>query len=137
MPDEREHDIVVLGATGFTGALTAEHLARHAPAGTRWAIAGRDRGRLERVRERLGVDVPLVIADTGDDGSVRAMVRATRVVATTVGPYTAHGEPVVAACAEAGTGYLDLTGEPEFMDRMYVRYHRLASETGARLLHAC
>jgi short subunit dehydrogenase-like uncharacterized protein len=137
MPDEREHDLLVLGATGFTGALTAEHLARHAPEGARWGLAGRSRAKLEQVRDRLGVDVPLVIADTGDAASMRAMAESTRVVITTVGPYITYGEPVVAACAEAGTGYLDLTGEPEFMDTMYVRHHRRATETGARIMHAC
>jgi short subunit dehydrogenase-like uncharacterized protein len=137
MADEREHDIVVLGATGFTGALTAEHLAKHAPTGTRFALAGRNRGKLEAVRERLGADIPLVIADTTDAASLRALAESTKVVITTVGPYIEYGEPVVAACAEAGTGYLDLTGEPEFMDLMYVRHHRRATETGARLLHAC
>ncbi|MEA2296657.1 MAG: hypothetical protein QOE86_4296 [Solirubrobacteraceae bacterium] len=137
MPDEREHDIVVLGATGFTGELTAQHLARHAPQGTRFALAGRNRGKLEAVRERLGADVPLVSADTTDERSLRELAESTKVVITTVGPYITYGEPVVAACAEAGTGYLDLTGEPEFMDLMYVRHHRRATETGARLLHAC
>jgi short subunit dehydrogenase-like uncharacterized protein len=134
---EREHDVVVLGATGFTGALTAEHLARHAPDGTRWALAGRDRAKLEAARAGLGADVPLVHADTTDPASLRALAEATRVLITTVGPYTLHGEPVAAACAEAGTDYLDLTGEPEFMDRVYVRHHRRAVETGARLMHAC
>jgi short subunit dehydrogenase-like uncharacterized protein len=137
MPAEREHDIVVFGATGFTGALTAEHLVRHAPPGTRVALAGRNMDKLEGVRERLGAELPLLRADVTDRGSLRAVAEATRVVITTVGPYIEYGEPVVAACAEAGTAYLDLTGEPEFMDLMYVRHHRRAVETGARLLHAC
>jgi short subunit dehydrogenase-like uncharacterized protein len=137
MPPEREHDVVVLGATGFTGELTAQHLVRHAPQGARLAIAGRNRGKLEAVRERLGADLPLVICDTTDERSLRELAESTKVVITTVGPYTTYGEPVVAACAAAGTGYLDLTGEPEFMDLMYVRHHRQASETGARILHAC
>jgi short subunit dehydrogenase-like uncharacterized protein len=137
MADEREHDIVVLGATGFTGALTAQHLVAHAPEGARIGLAGRSRDKLERLRERLGADLPLVIADTTDARSLRALAEGTKVLMTTVGPYTTHGEPVVNACAEAGTGYLDLTGEPEFMDLTYVRHHRRATETGARLLHAC
>ena len=137
MADEREHDIVVLGATGFTGALTAEHLARHAPPGARWAIAGRTQGKLEAVRERLGADCGLVVADTSDPASLRSLAEGTRVLITTVGPYIELGEPVVAACAAAGTHYLDLTGEPEFMDLMYVRHHAEAVRTGARLLHAC
>jgi short subunit dehydrogenase-like uncharacterized protein len=137
MPAEREHDILVLGATGFTGALTAEHLAGHVPEGARWGLAGRNRARLEAVRERLGADVALVEADTTDERSMRAMAASAKVVITTVGPYTELGEPVVAACAAEGTGYLDLTGEPEFMDRMYVAHHATAVRTGARLLHAC
>jgi short subunit dehydrogenase-like uncharacterized protein len=137
MVAEREHDIVVLGATGFTGELTAKHLVEHAPDGARIALAGRNRGKLEAVRDRLEADLPLVVADTTDAASLRAMAEATKVVITTVGPYITYGEPVVAACADAGTGYLDLTGEPEFMDLMYVRHHRRAVETGARLLHAC
>jgi short subunit dehydrogenase-like uncharacterized protein len=132
-----EHDVVVFGATGYTGALTAEYLAANAPDGTRWALAGRNRGKLEALRERLGADVPLLHADVTDAGSVRAVAEATKVVITTVGPYINYGEPLVAACAEAGTAYVDLTGEPEFVDRMYVRHHARAAETGARIVHAC
>jgi short subunit dehydrogenase-like uncharacterized protein len=132
-----EHDVVVFGATGYTGALTAEYLAANAPDGTRWALAGRNRGKLEALRERLGADVPLLHADVTDAGSVRAVAEATKVVITTVGPYINYGEPRVAACADAGTAYVDLTGEPEFVDRMYLRYHARAAETGARIVHAC
>src|SRR5256714_555044 len=134
MPD---HDVVVFGATGYTGALTAEYLAANAPSETRWALAGRNREKLERLRERLGVDVPLLHGDVGDADSLRAVAEATKVVITTVGPYINYGEPLVAACAEAGTAYVDLTGEPEFVDRMYVRHHARAAETGARIVHAC
>ncbi len=133
---EREHDVVVFGATGFTGGLTAEYLA--AAAGTsRWAIAGRSRDKLERVRERLGGDVPLIVADISDPASMRAMAESTRVVITTVGPYIHYGEPVVAACAAAGTHYVDLTGEPEFVDLMWLRHHAQAERTGAKLVHSC
>src|SRR3954453_16702240 len=132
-----EHDVVVFGATGYTGALTAEYLAANAPDGTRWALAGRNQGKLEALRERLGVDVPLLHADVTDPGSVRAVADATKVVITTVGPYINYGEPLVAACAEAGTAYVDLTGEPEFVDRMYLRHHEQAAQTGARIVHAC
>jgi short subunit dehydrogenase-like uncharacterized protein len=140
---ERSYDIVILGATGFTGGLTAEYLARHAPDGCRWALAGRDRARLEAVRARLaGVDpslaaLPLLHAEAGDAASLAAVAESTRVVATTVGPYLEHGEPLVAACAAAGTDYVDLTGEPEFADRMYVAHHDRAVATGARIVHAC
>jgi short subunit dehydrogenase-like uncharacterized protein len=134
---EREHDIVLFGATGFTGALTAEYLAQHAPDGVRWALAGRNRAKLEALSERLGVDVPLVHADVNDEPSLRSVAESARVVITTVGPYVAYGEPLVAACAAAGTDYADLTGEPEFVDRMYCRYHAEATRTGARIVHAC
>ncbi|KUL48365.1 saccharopine dehydrogenase [Streptomyces sp. NRRL F-4489] len=139
----RDHDLVLYGATGFAGALTAEYLARHAPEGCRWALAGRDTAGLERLRKRLTAvnpacaDLPLLRADSTDPDSLRALAAATRVLATTVGPYLLHGEPLVAACAEAGTDYLDLTGEPEFVDRMYLRYDAAARASGARLVHAC
>jgi short subunit dehydrogenase-like uncharacterized protein len=142
MPD-RHYDIVLFGATGFTGALTAEYLARHAPATTRWALAGRNHDKLVRVRGRLAeinpacAELPLLAADIGDAGSVGAMAQSTGVVITTVGPYILYGEPLVAACAAAGTGYVDLTGEPEFVDRMWLRYHAQAQQTGARLVHSC
>ncbi len=99
---EREHDIVLFGATGFTGALTAEYLAHNAGDGVRWALAGRNRAKLEALSERLGVDVPLLHADVNDDASLRSVAEAARVVITTVGPYVSYGEPLVAACAAAG-----------------------------------
>jgi short subunit dehydrogenase-like uncharacterized protein len=133
---EREHDIVIFGATGFTGALTAEYLAGHAD-GLRWALAGRNRAKLEALAQRLGVDVPLLHADVTDERSLRTVAQSTRVIITTVGPYVAYGEPLVAACAAAGTDYVDLTGEPEFVDRMYVRHHAEAAKSGARIVHAC
>ena len=133
----REHDIVVFGCTGFTGALTAEYLAQNAPASTKWALAGRNMDKLERLRERLGVEVPLLKADVGDQRSLDEVAASTKVVATTVGPYIEYGEPLVRACAEQGTDYADLTGEPEFADRMYVQHHATAERSGARLVHAC
>jgi short subunit dehydrogenase-like uncharacterized protein len=143
MRDDRRYDLVLFGATGFTGGLTAEYLARHAPDGLRWALAGRDPGRLAAVRDRLAAidpklaELPLLTADVTDPASLRAVAESARVVASTVGPYIHHGEPLVAACASAGTDYLDITGEPEFVDLMYVRYHAEAARTGARLVHAC
>jgi short subunit dehydrogenase-like uncharacterized protein len=133
---ERDHDIVIFGATGFTGALTAEYLAGHAD-GLRWALAGRNRAKLEALSQRLGVDVPLLHADVTDERSLRSVAEGARVVITTVGPYISYGEPLVAACAAAGTDYVDLTGEPEFVDRMYVRHHAEAVKSGARIVHAC
>ncbi|MFE6779623.1 saccharopine dehydrogenase family protein [Streptomyces sp. NPDC057702] len=139
----RAYDLVLFGATGFTGALTASYLAAHAPAGLRWALAGRDPRRLAALRTELAaVDprlatLPLLTADVTDPASLRALADRTRVLASTVGPYLRYGEPLVAACAAAGTDYADLTGEPEFTDRMYLRHHERARATGARLVHAC
>jgi len=139
----REYALVLLGATGFTGGLTAEYLATHAPPDLRWALAGRNRGKLEAVRARLAgidaryADLPLLTADSGDADSLRALAESAGVVISTVGPYTVHGEPLVAACAAAGTDYVDLTGEPEFADRMYLAHHETARKSGARLVHAC
>jgi short subunit dehydrogenase-like uncharacterized protein len=139
----RSYDIVVFGATGFTGRLTAEYLARHAPADCRWALAGRSQEKLESVRSGLAeidaslADLPLLSADVTDADSLRAVAESARVVITTVGPYLQYGEPLVAACAAAGTDYVDLTGEPEFVDRMYLEHHDTAVSSGARIVHCC
>lgn len=139
----RPYDLVLFGATGFTGGLTAEYLARNGPADLRWALVGRSRDRLEAVRARLGEIDPelkaldLLVADANDAASLADVAAQARVVITTVGPYLHHGEALVAACAEAGTDYVDLTGEPEFVDRVYVAHHATAQRTGARLVHAC
>ncbi len=141
---DRPFDVALFGATGFTGGLTARYLAEHGPAGLRWALVGRHRGKLEAVRAGLdgirrdGLAAPeLIEADAGDRASLARLAEATRVLITTVGPYALHGEPLVAACASAGTDYVDLTGEPEFVDRMWLSYHELARESGARLVHCC
>ena len=134
---DRPFDIVLFGATGFTGGLTADYLAAHAPAGLRWAIAGRNADKLEAVRRRLGGDVEVLVADATDPAALADAARQARVVVTTIGPYLEHGGPLVAACAEAGTDYLDLTGEPEFVDRTFLAHHQTAVRTGARLVHAC
>ncbi|MFE4411402.1 saccharopine dehydrogenase family protein [Streptomyces sp. NPDC056821] len=136
---DRPYDVVLFGATGFVGALTAEYLAAHAPEGLRWAIAGRSEERLRELRERLpsGASVGVLRADAADPDSLRDLARQARVLATTVGPYAAVGEELVAACADSGTDYLDLCGEPEFVDLVYVRHDARARETGARLVHAC
>ena len=142
-PRDRDFDLVLFGATGFTGGLTAEYLARNAPAGLRWALAGRSPQKLEAVRDRLAeiapalADLELLHADSTDAASLADVAGRTGVVITTVGPYLTYGEPLVAACAEAGTDYVDLTGEPEFVDRMYTAHHVTAQRTGARIVHAC
>lgn len=138
-----DFDIVVFGATGFTGELTARYLATHAPDGLRWALAGRNRSKLENVRGRLAevdpalAELELLYADVTDAESLADVAGCTKVVITTVGPYLQHGEPLVAACAAAGTDYVDLTGEPEFVDRMWTAHHEEAVSSGARLVHAC
>ncbi len=138
-----DFDIVVFGATGFTGELTARYLATHAPDGLRWALAGRNRAKLEDVRSRLAevdpglAELGLLYADVTDADSLADVAGRTKVVITTVGPYLQHGEPLVAACAAAGTDYVDLTGEPEFVDRMWTAHHETAVASGARLVHAC
>ncbi|KOV11077.1 saccharopine dehydrogenase [Streptomyces sp. XY431] len=143
MAAARPYDLVLFGATGFTGRLTAEYLARAAPEGCRWALAGRDADRLAAVRAGLAAidprcaELPLLVADAGDREALRKVAASARVVVSTVGPYLRHGEPLVAACADSGTDYVDLTGEPEFVDRMYLRHHERAVATGARLVHAC
>jgi saccharopine dehydrogenase (NAD+, L-glutamate forming) len=130
------YDIVLFGATGFTGGLTAEYLRDHAPGNVSWAIAGRNREKLAALRERLG-GVPALTADVDDQRSLMALAESARVVVTTVGPYIHYGEGLARACAETGTDYLDLTGEPEFVDLVYLRYHGRARATGARLVHCC
>ncbi|MER6222842.1 saccharopine dehydrogenase NADP-binding domain-containing protein [Streptomyces sp900105755] len=136
---DRPYDLVLFGATGFVGELTAEYLAAHAPEGLRWALAARDERRLEALRERLpgGAAVGVLRADVAEPATVRALAEHARVVATTVGPYGRYGEELVAACADTGADYLDLCGEPEFVDLAYVRHDARARETGARLVHAC
>ncbi|MGM7446671.1 saccharopine dehydrogenase, partial [Actinospica acidiphila] len=136
---DRPYDIVLFGATGFAGTLTAEYLAAHAPEGLRWAVAGRSERKLEALRERLpgGEKVGVLRADVSEPATLRALAEQARVVATTVGPYVEYGEELVAACADTGADYADLTGEPEFVDLMYVRHDARARETGARLVHAC
>ncbi|MGQ4713750.1 saccharopine dehydrogenase family protein [Streptomyces anulatus] len=139
----RPLDVVLFGATGFVGTLTAEYLAAHAPAGLRWALAGRSRAKLEGLRERLTAiapgcaELPLLETDADDAEALAELAASTRVVATTVGPYIRYGEKLVAACAEAGTDYADLTGEAEFIDRTYLEHDARARETGARIVHAC
>jgi short subunit dehydrogenase-like uncharacterized protein len=143
MAAERQYDLALFGATGFTGGLTAEYLAANGPEGMRWALVGRNRAKLEAVAERLaalGGSAPapeLLEADAADRASLDRVAEATRVVVTTVGPYILYGEPLVAACAAAGTDYLDLTGEPEFVDRMWTLHHGAAEASGARLIHCC
>ena len=134
----RSLDLVLFGATGFTGRLVAERLATTLPAGTRWAIAGRNPEKLESVRRALGGTPPEIrLADVADGASVAALAGACRVLVTTVGPYVRHGWPVVEACARSGTHYLDITGEPAFVSRSIRELDAVARASGAALVHCC
>jgi short subunit dehydrogenase-like uncharacterized protein len=128
----REFELVVFGATGFTGRLVADYLAM-SPDKPRWAIAGRNRAKLEA----LGLDVPILVADALDGAALAEVARRTKVVCTTVGPYAQYGSDLVAACAEAGTHYCDLAGEVQWMRRMIDAHDKRARSTGARIVHTC
>ncbi len=137
---ERDHDLVIYGATGFVGELIAAYVAEHAPTGLRIGIAGRSRSKLEAVRSRLPAaarEWPLIEADSEDTGALTAMAESTRALFTTVGPYVKYGLPVVEACARAGTHYGDLTGEVSFVRDAIDRCDDLAKASGARIVHAC
>lgn len=135
----REFDVVLYGATGFVGKLTAEYLARSG-AHARIALAGRSPDRLRTVRDALGEtagDWAVLTADAAAPATLDEMAARTRVVVTTVGPYTRYGLPLVAACAAAGTDYADLTGEALFVRESIDLHHKQAADTGARIVHAC
>ena len=142
MSDQPQFDLVLLGATGFTGRLVAEYLLeRHGAEGQlKWALAGRSRDKLESVRAELGeaaAELPLLLADSHDRASLDALVAQTRAVCSTVGPYALHGSDLVAACAESGTDYCDLTGEVPWMRQMLDAHEEAAIASGARLVHCC
>jgi short subunit dehydrogenase-like uncharacterized protein len=134
-------DIVVYGATGFTGQLVAEYLAAQykGDANLKWAMAGRSKEKLASVRDAIGApaDTPLIVADASDPASLKAMVAQTKSVISTVGPYQLYGEELVAACAASGTDYLDLCGEPIWMRQMIDKYEAAAKSSGARIVFSC
>ncbi|QFG68277.1 saccharopine dehydrogenase family protein [Ornithinimicrobium pratense] len=131
-------DLTLFGATGFVGRLAARHLAAQAPPGLRVTLAGRSRERLEQVRWEEGrADWELQLADSSDQESLRELARSTRVVISTVGPYARHGMPLLEACAQEGTDYVDLTGEVLFVRDAIDRVHETAAATGARLVVSC
>lgn len=140
MRADAEFDIVVYGATGFTGRLVAEHLAKRYGVGgdVKWAMAGRSADKLAAVRDEIGApkDTPLIVADADDPASLKAMVERTKAVLTTVGPYQLYGSPLVAACVAAGTDCLDLSGEPNWMAQMIGEHHAAAQKSGARIVHS-
>src|SRR5438477_1658276 len=138
---KRDFDLIVYGATGYTGRLIAEYLATSyrgddAPA---WAIAGRSTDKLQKVRADIGApdDLPLVKADAAEPASLRSMCERAAVIITAVGPYQLHGPELVAACAATGTAYVDLCGEPAWMRRMIEAHHEEAKRTGARIVFSC
>ena len=141
MNPNAEFDLIVYGATGYTGRLVAEHLAAQYGVGgaVKWAMAGRSAAKLAEVRDLIGAPAatPLVVADADDPASVRAMVRRAKAIITTVGPYQLYGSDLVAACAQAGTDYLDLCGEPNWMRLVIDRHHEAAKASGARILLSC
>ena len=141
MKPSSKFDIVVYGATGFTGQLVAEYLAAHytGKGDPKWALAGRSLDKLASVRDAIGApaDTPLIVADAGDPASLKAMVDQTKSVISTVGPYQLYGSELVAACVATGTDYLDLCGEPLWMRQMIDAHQATAQSTGARIVFSC
>jgi len=141
MTKDRELGIVIYGATGYTGKLVAEYMNRQygVNGDVSWAIAGRSLAKLEAVREELGIgaDLPLVLADASDPASLTSMAERAKVVLTTVGPYQLYGSELVAACALAGTDYVDLCGEPTWMKQMITAHSDAAKVSGARIVFSC
>lgn len=137
----QEFDVIVYGATGFTGRLVAEYLLRAygGEGELRWAMAGRDREKLKAVAIELGTPLrfPLIEADARDAASLDALAHRGRVIISTVGPYQLYGEGLVAACARAGSDYVDLCGEPNWLAAMIAKYETLAKQSGARIVFSC
>ncbi|MEV0549772.1 saccharopine dehydrogenase NADP-binding domain-containing protein [Nocardia salmonicida] len=140
MPQHREFDLILFGATGFVGKLTAEYLLTAAPADAKIALAGRSADKLAATRDELGPAAAaweLVVADASDPASLAAMAERTKVVVTTVGPYLRYGMPLLGACAAAGTHYADLTGEPLFIHDAIEKYEQTAVDSGAKIVNSC
>ena len=141
MKSQSSFDIVVYGATGFTGRLIAEYLASRyrCDSTLKWAMAGRSADKLASVRDAIGApaDTALIHAEAGDLASLRAMIDQTKLVVSTVGPYQLYGSELVALCAESGTDYVDLCGEPVWMRQMIDAHQVTAQSTGARIVFSC
>ena len=140
--DAREFDVIIQGATGFTGTLVAEYLLKTYGVGKdlKWALAGRSAEKLEQVRDALGAeakDLEIIVADSFDDEALQSLASRTRVVLTTVGPYALYGSNLVTACVEAGTHYCDLAGEVQWIRKMVDEHHERAQQTGAKIVHCC
>ncbi len=136
-----EFDIIVYGATGYTGRLVAEYLAQRYGVGgqVKWAMAGRSAAKLVEVRDAMNAppETPLVVADADDPASLDAMVGRAKAIVTTVGPYQLYGDKLVAACVAAGVDYLDLCGEPNWMRKVIDAHEAAAKASGARIVHSC
>lgn len=137
---QREFELVLWGASGFTGRLVAEFLFANYANSLKWAIGGRSREKLESIAESIAGNknaLPIIVADSADESAMTAMVARTKVVCSTVGPYALYGTPLVKACAESGTHYCDLTGEVQWMHRVINEYQSVAEQSGARIVHTC
>ncbi len=137
---ERELDVIVYGAASFVGRLLTRYLVeRHGVDGElKWALAGRNQAKLDAVAQEFGAQaLPTIIADAADAKALHEMAARARVVVSTVGPYALYGSDLVAACAELGTDYCDLTGEPQWMRRMIDAHQSQAEQSGARIVHNC
>jgi short subunit dehydrogenase-like uncharacterized protein len=143
MSEHPQYDIIVFGSTGFTGRLVAQYLqdtySINKNNEIKWAMAGRSQEKLESVRDEMHIskDIDLIIADSNDEQSMQSLVKRTKVVLTTVGPYQIYGEKLLKACVDAGTGYVDLCGEPAWMHQMIAKYQSAAKETGAVIVFSC
>lgn len=141
MNPNAEFDVIVYGATGFTGRLVAEYLTKEYGVGgeVKWAMAGRSADKLESVRDEIGApaDTPLIVADANDPASLKDMVARAKCICTTVGPYQLYGETLLSACVDAGTDYVDLCGEPNWMADMIAAYDVKAKASGARVVFSC
>lgn len=138
--NERPFDVIITGVTGFSGRLLVQYFARRIDHDLKWAIAGRDEGRLRKLREWLGAehrDVKIQVVEVCDDENAATLAGMARVILTAVGPYDELGEPLVRACAQLGTDYVDITGEPNFVTRMHQKYHEVALKSGALIVHCC
>ena len=135
----REFDILIYGATGFTGKLVAEYVTEQYGTNIKWGMAGRSRSKLEEVRDAIGAPAatPLVVCDSNNDDEVAAMVEQTKVLITTVGPYQLYGDKVIAACVQSGTDYVDLCGEPNWIAKSVVELNDGAAKSGARIVFSC
>ena len=138
MTAEREFDIILWGATGFTGSLVAQHFVDTYGGDLNWAMAGRNLKKLERVRDQLNhPNIPIIQADSHDQAGMDALASSTKVICTTVGPYASYGTPLIAASVKAGTHYCDLTGEIQWMSSTIRDYQDIAQASGARIVHTC